>query len=55
MNIEEILIVKVKEKGVVKIIIDYKESLEYFDYLEHQSYKIVDGIIKEVNEFLKNS
>jgi len=55
MNLEEILIKKVKEFGIVKIIIDYKENMEYYECIEKQSYKLVDEIIKDINEFLKNS
>jgi len=55
---EEILIKYVKEKGIVKIIIEYKEDIESYEreeIIHILSMRLVDDIIKDVNQFLKFS
>ena len=49
---ENILLEKVKEKGVVKIIIDYKNDLESVNYFIIQ---LIDSIIREITEFNINN
>lgn len=51
---EEILTKYVKEKGVAKIIIYYKEDIERYE-TEEKIHMLVDDIIKEVKHYLKNS
>ena len=59
---EEILIKHVKEVGIVKIIMKYKEDIERYEdeerykdeeILHMLSFRLVDDIIKEVSQYLK--
>ena len=51
-EIKNILLEKVKEKGIVKIIIDYKNDLESVNYFIIQ---LIDNIIREMTEFNINN